>query len=91
MGEVPTGGSSDLPAHMAQYDSLCSKNAAFARLVMQGVRRFRKLDIGRNFVAELLENAVEKREKGDKVDLKKIYPTPFLQMLLNRKTVLKYF
>ncbi|KTC89335.1 hypothetical protein OQJ15_11365 [Fluoribacter dumoffii] len=71
LGEVPTGGSSDLPAHMAQYDSLCSKNAAFARLVMQGVRRFRKLDIGRNFVAELLENAVEKREKGDKVDLKK--------------------
>lgn len=74
LGQIPKDsylGDPDLIPHMEKYNSLCANNARFARVIMQGIHRARKLGIGRNLVAELLENTVDKREKRDKVDLKK--------------------
>lgn len=73
LGDVPKatpGTNPDLSSHASKYNTLSANNARFARLIMQGIRWFRKLGIGRDIVADLLEHAVEKREKGDKVDLK---------------------
>ncbi|QMT59470.1 hypothetical protein [Legionella sp. PC997] len=75
LGKIPKNSADnetpELTLHISKYNALCSNNARLACLFMQGLRWFRILGLGRILIGELLEYAVEKGEKGNKIDLKK--------------------